>query len=162
MVATTKYTTFASRYHGAGPDATNQTKRHSPEWCGKHTRFSEDRWETIPETWVAGDDWEIGLADIIGWLSTTKDAPLDRKIWLVEKFGWTKTACCHMTPEEAKSFADTRQDIYGFTYNINGQKGGSAFFKKKRVRDCKVWSSHKSHPKHPSKYENHFHFEKTS
>jgi len=163
-------------------------KMSSSEWSGEHTRFPEDEetrskavagvgWETHHETWSAGPGPQLGQAsgetptDIVSWLKETNDVPEERKSLMTDM--WTRhnrwganSQAIPMSPGEAKSFAATRSDIYGFTYNKNGFGGrGAAWFKTTRMSGCKsVWSEETppSNGKGLNKYKWHDHYEKTS
>ena len=126
-------------------------------------------WKYTPRTWLAGRDLKLTQVDIMTWCAVTDDVSQQRKLRVYEAIlhvslsGAVSTV--HMSPDEAKSFAATRSDIYGFTYNKRGSHGGTARFKTTRMSCCKsVWSEETppSNGKGLNKYKWHDHYEKTS
>jgi hypothetical protein len=126
-------------------------------------------WKYTPRTWLAGRDLKLTQADIMTWCAVTDDVSQQRKLRvyarndIVSLSGAVSTV--HMSPDEAKSFAATRSEIHGFTYNKRGSHGGTAYFKTTSMSDCKsVWSEETppSNGKGLNKYEWHDHYEKTS
>jgi len=163
----------------------DESRRLSEEET-RSTAVAGVEWETHHETWSAGPGPQLGQAsgetptDIVSWLKETNDVPEERKrrlTWMWSFYRWgANSQAIPMSPGEAKSFAATRSDIYGFTYNKHGSRtncrltgqggcGGSAWFKTTRMSGCKsVWSEETppSNGKGLNKYEWHDHYEKTS
>jgi hypothetical protein len=133
---------------------------YAEEELDESRRLSEE-WETHPRTWSAGPGLRLISADLMGWLEDTNDVSEERKPVLRERL-FPLGQAVPMTPDEAKSFAATRSDIYGFTYNNKGKMGGSAWFTTTEL--VGIWSEAEPHPRsaNKSKYEWHDHYEKTS
>jgi hypothetical protein len=123
-------------------------------------------WKYTPRTWLAGRDLKLTQADIMTWCAVTDDVSQQRKLRVGAGLSaYANHTAVHMSPDEAKSFAATRSEIHGFTYNKRGSHGGTAYFKTTSMSDCKsVWSEETppSNGKGLNKYEWHDHYEKTS